>query len=119
MSSTTTPRRRQRASGDRSSLPTDPTTTDQEQKDEAEKKEYNEGTNFVAGGIEENPYFFALIVLAPFLTMLLSYLTSAEMATQHPGLATQPVTGMVAGCLADMGGCARGVLAAGLSVVRD
>ena len=42
------------------------------------KKKAN-GKNWVHGGIDENPYLFALIVCAPFLTLLLSFLTSEEM----------------------------------------
>jgi len=78
---------------------------------------YKEGTNFVAGGIEANPYFFALIIVAPFLSLLLSYLTSQEMAELHPGLATKPLSGMAASCISDLGGCARSIVGAGLSVV--
>ena len=40
----------------------------------------DDGTNYVEGGIEQNAFFFGLIVAAPFLSLLLAYLTSEEMA---------------------------------------
>ena len=52
----------------------------------ASKDKYDEGTNYVAAGIEANPYFFALIIAAPFLSLLLGYLTSPEMAVLLAGL---------------------------------
>lgn len=80
------------------------------------QEKYDEGTNFVEAGIEANPYFFALIVAAPFLSLLLAYLTSEEMAASYPDLATRPFSGMLAGCLDDPRGCASSVISAGLSV---
>ena len=43
----------------------------------AKKKmsDYDKGTNYVAGGIEADPYLFALIVASPFLTLLLGITT--------------------------------------------
>ena len=79
------------------------------------KDKYDEGTNYVESGIEANPYFFALIVVAPFLSLLLSYLTSAEMAENYPGLATDPVH-MLLTCLDDPKACAVNVWKAGSSV---
>jgi len=78
---------------------------------------YDEGTNYVAAGVEANPYFFALIIAAPFLSLLLSYLTSEEMATEYPTMATRPFTGMLSGCLEDPSACIKGVLSTGMSVV--
>uniref|UniRef100_A0A7S4JWF6 7-dehydrocholesterol reductase n=1 Tax=Odontella aurita TaxID=265563 RepID=A0A7S4JWF6_9STRA len=86
-----------------------------EEKKQADK--YDEGTNFVEAGIEDNAFLFALIVAAPFLSLLLAYLTSEEMATSYPDLATRPFTGMLAGCTSDPAGCVSGVLSAGMSVV--
>ena len=77
---------------------------------------YDEGTNYVEAGIEANPYFFALILAAPFLSLLLAYLTSAEMEADHPGMATAPLGGMAKGLLSDPAGAIRSVLLAGLSV---
>ena len=81
----------------------------------ASKDKYDEGTNYVAAGIEANPYFFALIIAAPFLSLLLGYLTSPEMAADHPGMATAPLT-MAKTCLSNLPVCGRTVLMAGLSV---
>ena len=80
---------------------------------------YDEGTNYVEAGIEANPYFFALILAAPFLSLLLAYLTSAEMEADYPGMATAPLGGMVKGLLADPLGGIRSVLLAGLSVTPN
>jgi hypothetical protein len=79
-------------------------------------KEYNLGTNFVAGGIESNPYFFSLVILAPFLSLLLAFLTSPAMESDHPGLATSPLL-MAGACVQNFGDCVRAVWGAGLSVV--
>jgi len=77
-------------------------------------KKYAEGTNWVEGGIDNNPYFFALIIAAPFLSLLLSFLTSAEMKASgvEPHLTT-----MIPACLSDPKQCVLGVVGAGLSVV--
>lgn len=75
------------------------------------------GSNFVAGGVEANPYFFALVLAAPFLSLLLAYVTSAEMATRYPGLARSPIVGMAGGCISDLSACSKSIFAAGFSVV--
>ena len=80
------------------------------------KVNYDEGTNFVEGGLEANPYFFALIIAAPFLSLLFAYLTSPALAAAHPGLAQSPLQGMLVGCVTAPQACVTGVLAAGLSV---
>ncbi|VEU39255.1 unnamed protein product [Pseudo-nitzschia multistriata] len=77
----------------------------------------DDGTNFVEGGIEQNAFFFGLLVAAPFLSLLLAYLTSEEMATEFPGYATHPVTVMLGVCVSDPAGCASSVVKSGLSVV--
>jgi 7-dehydrocholesterol reductase len=79
------------------------------------KSEYDKGTNYVAGGIEADPYLFALLVASPFLTLLLAYLTSPEFAAGHP---TPPLLlkEMIPLCLSDISGCAKGVYEAGVSV---
>lgn len=85
-------------------------------KKKTDTKKYDEGTNYVASGIESNPYFFALIVAAPFLSLLLSYLTSEEMAKTYPTLATHPVEGAIQ-CVSNLTDCVSGVWKAGMSVV--
>jgi hypothetical protein len=49
--------------------------------DSTKKITDDDGTNYVEGGIEQNAFFFGLIVAAPFLSLLLAYLTSEEMAS--------------------------------------
>ena len=83
----------------------------------SKKTKYDEGTNFVAGGVEANPYLFALLIAAPFLSLLLAYVTSPEMAAVNGDLATRPVSGMLVNCVGDPLGCVSGVVNAGLSVV--
>ena len=77
----------------------------------------DDGTNFVEGGIEQNAFFFGLLIAAPFLSLLLAYLTSEEMATEFPGFATHPISTMLTGCVSNPVGCATGVVTKGLSVV--
>ena len=77
---------------------------------------YGEGTNFVEAGIEANPYFFALIIAAPFLSLILSYVTSQEMAEKHPGPAPRFVEGMLPMLWEDPMGSVWAVLGAGMSV---
>jgi len=77
----------------------------------------DDGTNYVEGGIEQNAFFFGLIVAAPFLSLLLAYLTSEEMATEFPGVATSPLSVMLPGLLSDPVGCVMGVAIKGLSVL--
>jgi len=87
-------------------------------KNSAKKKVTDDdGTNYVEGGIEQNAFFFGLIVAAPFLSLLLAYLTSEEMATEYPGYATHPITVMLGGCLSNPLGCGNSVVAKGMSVV--
>jgi hypothetical protein len=69
---------------------------------------YDEGTNFVDGGVESNPYFFALIVALPFLAAFLAYLTSPEAVAAHGDLATRPISA-IGECLASLPACAAGV----------
>ena len=78
-----------------------------------------DGTNYVSGGIEANPYLFGLIVAAPLLSLLLAYVTSEEMSTHHGDMATRPVSGMLLGCLYpdDAMGCAAATLRAASSVL--
>ena len=78
---------------------------------------YSEGTNYVASGIEANSYFFALIIAAPFLSLILSYVTSQEMADKYPSLATHPIEKMLPNLWNDPLGSTMAVLEAGLSVV--
>ena len=85
--------------------------------EDEKKQQYDEGTNFVAGGIEENRFLFALVIAAPILTLLLAYLTSAEMAEQNGDLATRPITGMLGGCIADIPACISVTISAASSVV--
>lgn len=86
-------------------------TTTKKKKPESSEN-YDEGTNWVAAGIEDNAFLFGLCLVAPFLTVLLSYLTSQEFKDQgmKPHLSV-----MVPACFDDVGACARNVLAAGVS----
>lgn len=77
----------------------------------------DDGTNYVEGGIEQNAFFFGLIVAAPFLSLLLAYLTSEEMATDFPGLATHPISVMLPACASDPVNCVKSVYMKGFSVV--
>lgn len=78
--------------------------------------DYNSGTNWVhEGGIEANPYLFALVVLSPFLSLLLAYATSDKMAEST--IITSPFTEMIPTCLADVPSCISSTLAAGTSVL--
>lgn len=90
------------------------TTATQQSKPSGGK--YDEGTNYVAGGVEANSLLFALLVAAPVLSLLLAFVTSEEMAEQYPGLATEPITGMLAGCVKDPVGCGSTILDVVLSV---
>ena len=85
--------------------------------DSTKKITDDDGTNYVEGGIEQNAFFFGLIVAAPFLSLLLAYLTSEEMATEFPGVATHPISVMLPGCVSDPAGCVANVVTKGLSVV--
>jgi len=86
------------------------TETKEEAKVEPKKADYGEGTNWVAGGIDENPYFLGLIFVAPLLCQLLAYLTSEEMK-HAPHLST-----LAPACYADLKQCGQNVLSAALSV---
>jgi len=77
----------------------------------------DDGTNYVEGGIEQNAFFFGLIVAAPFLSLLLAYLTSEEMATEFPGFATHPISVMLPGCVSQPVECVTGIVSKGFSVV--
>mmetsp|Transcript_6500 Transcript_6500/g.16055 ORF Transcript_6500/g.16055 Transcript_6500/m.16055 type:complete len:431 (-) Transcript_6500:540-1832(-) len=83
----------------------------------AKKITEDDGTNYVEGGIEQNAFFFGLIVAAPFLSLLLGYLTSEEMADQFPGFATHPISVMLPKCISNPTTCVTGVVATGFSVV--
>jgi 7-dehydrocholesterol reductase len=83
---------------------------------EQHDSDYNSGTNWVhEGGIETNPYLFALVVLSPFLSLLLAYATSTEMANST--LVTHPITGMIPACIADVPTCLSSPWSAGASVM--
>lgn len=83
----------------------------------SEKEKYDEGTNYVEAGIEANAFLFALLIAAPFVSLLLAYVTSQEMADEFPGSASRPIGGMLSGCVADVSGCVAVVLDKGSSVV--
>lgn len=83
---------------------------------ETKNESYDDGTNYVEAGIEANAFFFGLIIAAPFLSLLLAYLTSEEMANDYPSLATHPFSMMALGCLRNPTACVKGVLTKGLSV---
>jgi 7-dehydrocholesterol reductase len=75
--------------------------------------EYNDGTNWVAAGIEDNAFLFGLVLVAPFLTILLGYLTSPEFKDtgMDPHLSV-----MVPACFNDVGACALNLFEKGASV---
>jgi len=95
----------------------EPSTTTPPHETSKIDSKYDEGTNYVAGGLEANPYFFALIVAAPFLSLLFAYLTSEDMAKDYPDMATHPFSGMAATLVGDPVGSIKSVLAIGMSVV--
>jgi 7-dehydrocholesterol reductase len=79
------------------------------------KSEYDQGTNYVAGGIEADPYLFALLLVSPFLTLLLAHLTSESFKATHP----EPpllLTTLIPACFQDVGACVTNVYQAGASV---
>jgi len=85
----------------------------------AEASDYKSGTNWVhEGGIEANPYLFALVVVSPFLSLLLAYVTSADIAESGTTWrVTHPLTEMLPTCFADVPSCISSTLSAGASVV--
>ena len=84
---------------------TEPTTP----RETIKKVTEDDGTNYVEGGIEQNAFFFGLLVAAPFLSLLLAYLTSEEMANDFPDYATHPLT-MLNDCIYNPVGCVSGVV---------
>ncbi len=74
---------------------------------DASRKDYAEGTNFVSGGVEENGMLFCLILVAPFLTILLGHLTSPGF--QAGGVAPH-LSAMLPACFVDIQACSRSVL---------
>jgi len=85
--------------------------------DDKKKESYADGTNHVEAGIEANAFFFGLIIAAPFLSLLLAYLTSEEMSNDYPDLATHPFSMMLPGCLSNPKFCIMSVVEKGFSVV--
>lgn len=85
----------------------------------ASSTDYKSGTNWVhAGGIEANPYLFALVIVSPFLSLLLAYITSSDMAESDiTWRATHPLTEMLPACLSNVSTCISSTLSAGTSVV--
>lgn len=81
--------------------------------------DYKSGTNWVhEGGIEANPYLFALVVVSPFLSLLLAYITSVEMANSDLSWnITHPITEMLPACVSDISTCVTSTLSAGASVM--
>jgi hypothetical protein len=77
--------------------------TEEEKGEKGKSDDYVEGTNWVSGGVEENAALFALVCVAPFLTVLLGYLTSVEFketSGMEPHLSV-----MLPACLADLHAC--------------
>lgn len=83
------------------------------------KDESLNGTNWVhGGGIEANPYLFVLIVVSPFLSLLLAYITSVDMAESNVSFrVTHPITEMLPACLSNVSTCLSSTLSAGTSVL--
>lgn len=69
--------------------------------------DYADGTNWVAGGVEDNAFLFALVCVAPLVTVLLGYLTSEEFKNTngHPY-----VTDMGLACWNDLQSCGQNLL---------
>ena len=91
---------------------------------EATKKKYASGTNFVEGGVDENPLFLALVFAGPILCQVLAFVTSAEMkaalVSQNSAgelLQGEPyLSELLPQCFSDLPQCASSVLSAALSV---
>jgi len=80
---------------------------------------YAQGTNFVEGGADENPFLLALLIGGPMYCQLLAYLTSEDMVKSldgEPHLTTlvQACTGSFS--LAELTNCGAATLNASLSV---
>jgi len=84
------------------------------QSSKKDSNKYEEGTNFVAGGIEDNGPLFALAVCGPFVTILFGYLTSESF--KETGVAPHLST-MLPICYSDLSACATKVFTAGMSTV--
>merc|ERR1712216_701883 len=94
----------------------DRATRESEKLDDSQKTEKysGTGTNWVAGGADENPFLLFLCVVGPMLCHLLAYLTSDGMmkslngATWKPGSGgTEPhITTLVPACFGDLKHCA-------------
>jgi len=98
---------------------TPPSSNGSNADDKAQKTQstdYDAGCNHVEGGVEANAFFFALLVAAPFLSLLLAYLTSPEMATKYPTLAQNFVSQGLMGLVSSPLTVFRGVWEAGSSV---
>eukprot|EP00039_Didymoeca_costata_P019983 m.339615 g.339615 ORF g.339615 m.339615 type:complete len:483 (-) comp18886_c0_seq1:31-1479(-) len=74
-----------------------------------QKKEDGQGNNWVHGGIDNNPYFFALICFAPLICQLLACFTSDSMKVE-PYLSS-----MIPACLENIPHCGSSVLSAALA----
>lgn len=75
--------------------------------DSGKGEAYASGTNWVAGGVEDNSALFALVCAAPALAVLFGHLTSMEFkaADVAPLLSV-----MVPACVEDIPGCGRSLL---------
>lgn len=90
-------------------------SSDDDKYNKKELSEYEKGTNHVAGGIEANPYLFALLIASPFVSLLLAYLTSPEFAAYHPDPPLF-ISKLLPLCFEDVGACMSNVYQAGASV---
>lgn len=90
-----------------------------EETKDTKQNEYTSGTNWVhSGGIEANPYLFALVVLSPFLSLLLAHATSAELANAgYEWSIRAPFAEMLPACFVDVPACISSTLGAGASVL--
>ncbi len=84
--------------------------------------DYKSGTNWVHdGGIEANPYLFVLLLISPFVSLLLAYITSVEMTHSSSSLfswrVSYPITEMIPACLFDVPTCLLSTFYAGTSVL--
>lgn len=84
--------------------------------------DYKSGTNWVHdGGIESNPYLFVLLLISPFVSLLLAYITSTEMTHTSSSLfswrVSHPITEMIPACFSDVSTCLSSTFQAGTSIL--
>lgn len=102
--------------------PTPAAATSNTKSSASSSNDYKSGTNWVHdGGIEANPYLFALLIISPFVSLLLAYITSPEMAHTSTSLfswrVSHPLTEMIPACYSNVSNCIASTFAAGTSIL--